>query len=329
MKNVSLLEFLFFIKQLFSNIILHWKLALFAAIGVLIIGFTAFHLQTPAYQASVTFIKQNPVLKIKSLMGGTGKAVTVSSIFGDDYISELIKSKDFIETALQQPAPWLGNKQFLDGFWSGDWKSAAGLQKQLRSVADSAKYNQALRITAAKIIKENIASLREDKQLDYFKITIVHPNETFAYEFCTLLGAYAIELHNQMFMAKVHANQQLLQSKSDSIRRSLYASMYQVAQRTDLQINALREIVKTGVAKKEIEANINISLYKDLKKQLELAQLNTQLSEPVIKIIERPWLPLQKEQPWYNRLWSLGVLLIVSANVFACLHLWDKKVVNE
>ncbi|MGI8637486.1 MAG: hypothetical protein ACR2KZ_18980, partial [Segetibacter sp.] len=63
-----------------------------------------------------------------------------------------------------------------------------------------------------------------------------------------------------------------------------------------LNVNPTRQIVRTGIQRKQVDAQVNGALYTELVKNLELSKMGLRKETPLIQIIDTPMLPLQKKK---------------------------------
>jgi hypothetical protein len=104
----------------------------------------------------------------------------------------------------------------------------------------------------------------------------------------------------------------MIQAKVDSLQLIVTKSMIGSATTADLLINSVSQFAKAGLEKKEIEARVNADLYDEMTKQLELARINSYVGGPIIKAIDLPKLPLQKEQRSFVEILNTGIFLLLS-----------------
>ena len=122
-------------------------------------------------------------------------------------------------------------------------------------------------------------------------------NEVYAKDFVEQLVKIASNYFIEYKSQKARKNLQLVTRLTDSVKGLLYGNIENYASSNDLNVNPLRQVLRTGSQKIQVNAQANTALYTELLKQLGLAQLTVQKETPLIQIIDRPMLPLKKEKP--------------------------------
>ena len=90
----------------------------------------------------------------------------------------------------------------------------------------------------------------------------------------------------------------VLQRQVDSVRNALNGAIIGVANETDnvYNLNPAFNIKGAPSKKKQIDVQANTSILTNLVVQLELAKITLRKETPLIQLIDRPILPLDKEQ---------------------------------
>lgn len=329
MKEISLFDFIYYISGFVKYCASRWKVVTVWAMASAVLYLAGYYCFNQPYQATVLFVKESPSLHIKSANAivNTKPAFNISTLFEEDNLSELFLSKNLIENCLLTPAPWLGQeKTLLDAYWMGSWQNNKNLRKRIQGY-DNNPYTalqSALRITAEQIVDDNLATIREEKELNFYKLTVTHNSENFARYFAENLTLGAIDLHETLMRKKVSAEVVNVKKTLDSLVVALGSNFYHTAIATDKTINAIKGTLQTPASKQNIEARTNARLYKEIAIQYEIAQLNEQAKGPVLKIISLSKLPLDKQRYQLYNLFNYTVCLLLIWLLFDFYRRWKK-----
>ena len=118
----------------------------------------------------------------------------------------------------------------------------------------------------------------------------------------------------------------ILQHQADSIRAELNGAITGVATASDnvYNLNPAFNVKRTPSTRRQVDVQANTAILTQLVAQLELSKVSLRKETPLVQLIDRPILPLQKER--VSRLKSLipgGILagfLIVLYLVFGRLY---------
>jgi hypothetical protein len=104
---------------------------------------------------------------------------------------------------------------------------------------------------------------------------------------------------------KSRLNVDILQHQADSIRAELNGAINGVAAASDnvYNLNPAYNVKKTPGTRRQIDVQANTAILTQLVAQLELSKVSLRKETPLVQIIDRPILPLEKEK--VSRLKSL------------------------
>ncbi|OIQ67921.1 hypothetical protein GALL_504970 [mine drainage metagenome] len=90
----------------------------------------------------------------------------------------------------------------------------------------------------------------------------------------------------------------ILQRQTDSVRAELNAAITGVAAANDntFNVNPVQSVHKTPAAKRQIDVQANTAILTQLVANLEMAKVALLKETPLIQVIDKPILPLQKEK---------------------------------
>jgi len=300
-------EIVLVIKFLFSK----WMVILATGflVGILGVLYAWFH--KPVYIAEMTFVAESEANK-----GGLGMYAGIAAQFGLDIgqggggvfegenLIELLKSKTLIKKTLltvsTQGQPLLIDQYLTFNEGNKDWKNKAEF-KNLHFESAPKTFNRTrdsiLNNVYGKIVNGELEIIKKDKKNTIISIKYKNGNELFAKRFIEVLTDNAINYYTDYKSKKARQNVQILQHQTDSVKRMLYGSISNIADLNDLNVNPLRQSVRVGSQWKQIDAQVNGTLYGELLKNLELAKLSLRRETPLIQVIDTPQLPLEKEKP--------------------------------
>ena len=90
----------------------------------------------------------------------------------------------------------------------------------------------------------------------------------------------------------------ILEKQTDSIRRELNGAITGVAAANDntFGLNPALNVRRAPTARRQVDVQANTAILTELVKQSELAKVTLRKETPLIQIIDRPILPLEKER---------------------------------
>lgn len=313
---------------------------LFALVGG-ICGITYAWLKPPKYTADLIFSSEN---SSDNLLGGyAGLAAqfgldlggSSGSAFQGDNLMELLRSQTILEQTLLSDAPDFGkNKLMIDAYldnhklnktWSKDTVLSKIHFEQHPAVPNRARDSVLKAVTKA-IVDYQLTIDKKDKKLSYIVVSMKDVNELFARQFVEQLVKIASDYFIDYKSQKARKNLELVSRLTDSVKGLLYGNIENYASSSDLNVNPLRQVLRTGGQKIQVNAQANTALYTELLKQLGLAQLAVQKETPLIQIIDRPILPLKKEKP--GRLLT-GIIFAFLGGLFTAVFLLLKRWLNQ
>jgi hypothetical protein len=178
-----------------------------------------------------------------------------------------------------------------------------------------------------KNISDNMLAVNKvDKKLSIVKVSISSNDEQFAKYFTENIVKNVSIFYVETKTSKSRTNISLLEYRVDSVRRELDAAMYGRAQFTDNNMALVRQSAAVPKIKQEMKVQMLTTMYTELIKNLEFSKLALMREEPLIQIIDRPILPLEK-----NKLGKIsgGIIGGILFSFLAIVFLFTKKVIIE
>jgi len=316
-----------------------WKTLFLVAVITGLIGIVKTWLQDPKYTAQMTFVAEN------EKGGGLGGYASIAAQFGldiggggsgsafaEENLVELLKSRMLIDKTLLST---YNNNLFIEQYITNhrinkNWSKDTALSKiNFQSKLDGGyerKRDSIFNSIANNIILNEIAVDKVDKKLDIIYIKMSDLDMIYAKRFIEKLASNAIAFYTSYKTEKNQTNVNILQRQTDSVKAMLFGSINDVASINDLNVNPIKQSLRTNGQKRQIDLQVNSALYTELLKNLELAKLTLRKETPLIQIIDTPKLPLKNEKK--GRLF-MGVIFGFLGSFLCALFLLIKKWVAE
>jgi uncharacterized protein involved in exopolysaccharide biosynthesis len=320
--EISLKELIQKIQELIAYFKTQWKLIIgIAALGG-IIGFVYASFQKPTYSATTTFVLE------EDKGGGMGGAMGLASSFGFDIgggggglftssnIIELMKSRLVVEKTLLNPVQVNGKEISLADYHiqinelKEEWAKKPALANINFPVnADRTKFSlqqdSILHVISAGITQENLVIVQKDKKVSIISLTIKTENELFSKLFCEQLLKETSDFYIETKSKKSRLNVDILQHQADSIRAELNSAITGVATASDnvYNLNPALNVKRTPSTRRQVDVQANTAILTQLVAQLELSKVSLRKETPLVQLIDRPILPLEKDK--VSRLKSL------------------------
>jgi uncharacterized protein involved in exopolysaccharide biosynthesis len=315
--EISLKELIQKIQEWVAYLKTQWKLIIgIAALGG-IIGFVYASFQKPNYLATSTFVLEED----KGGGGGLGGAMGLASSFGFDLgggggglftssnIIELMKSRLVVEKTLLNPVQIAGKEISLADYYiqfnelKEDWSKMPVLSNINFPVnADrtnfSLQQDSILQTISADLIKENLTIVQKDKKVSIISLTVKTECELFSKLFCEQLLKETSDLYIETKSKKSRLNVDILQHQADSIRAELNSAITGVATASDnvYNLNPALNVKRTPSTRRQVDVQANTAILTQLVAQLELSKVSLRKETPLVQLIDRPILPLEKDK---------------------------------
>jgi uncharacterized protein involved in exopolysaccharide biosynthesis len=314
--EISLKELIQKIQEWIAYLKTQWKLIMgIAALGG-IIGFVYASFQKPSYLATTTF-----VLEEDKGGGGLGGAMGLASSFGFDLgggggglftssnIIELMKSRLVVEKTLLNPVQIAGKEISLADYYIqfNELKEGWAKKQTLANInfpvnADRTKFSleqdSILQTISAGLMKENLVIAQKDKKVSIISLTVKTQNELFSKLFCEQLLKETSDFYIETKSKKSRLNVDILQHQADSIRAELNSAITGVATASDnvYNLNPALNVKRTPSTRRQVDVQANTAILTQLVAQLELSKVSLRKETPLVQLIDRPILPLEKDK---------------------------------
>jgi len=337
-EEISLKELILKIRDWWRYILSKWPTTLIAIVIGGGIGLTYAFLKKPVYKAELSFALQDE----KSGTGGLGSALGLASQFGidlggdaggefsGDNLLELMKSRSMVEKALLTPVTIGGKKETLAEFYINfnklreSWKGKPGLENiHFLPDTDRSKFtlmqDSILGVFHKSLVKSNLTVDKLDKKLSIISLSVSSTNELFSKYFTEVLAKVVSDFYVQTKTKKSAKNVTILQRQTDSVRQALNSAISGVAMSADVNPNPNPSLQTLHVPsqRRQVDVQANTAILNELVKNLEVAKMSLLQETPLIQVIDRPILPLEKERVGKLKGIVLGGFLAGFVSIFA------------
>ena len=315
--EISLKELIQKIQEWIAYLKTQWKLIIgIAALGG-IIGFVYASFQKPTYLATTTFVLEED----KGGGGGLGGAMGLASSFGFDLgggggglftssnIIELMKSRLVVEKTLLNPVQVAGKEISLADYYIqiNELKEGWAKKPNLANISfpvnvDRARFSlvqdSILQTISEELTQENLTIIQKDKKVSIISLTVKTETELFSKLFCEQLLKETSDFYIETKSKKSRLNVDILQHQADSIRAELNGAITGVAAASDnvYNLNPAYNVKKTPGTRRQVDVQANTAILTQLVAQLELSKVSLRKETPLVQLIDRPILPLEKDK---------------------------------
>jgi hypothetical protein len=148
------------------------------------------------------------------------------------------------------------------------------------------------------LTKSNLTIGQKDKKVSIISLTVKTESELFSKLFCEQLLKETSDFYIETKSKKSRLNLDILQHQADSIRAELNSAITGVATASDnvYNLNPALNVKRTPSTRRQIDVQANTAILTQLVAQLELSKVNLRKETPLVQLIDRPILPLEKEK---------------------------------
>ena len=315
--EISLKELIQKINEWIAYLKTKWKIIFLAGFLGAAIGVVYALFQKPTYKAVLTF-----ALEEDKGSGGLSGAMGLASSFGIDLgssgggafagsnLMELMKSRLLVEKTLLNPVLVNGNTISLAEYYiqinelRETWSKKPAL-KNIQFLPNADRSNFTLQQDSIlQTIFRSLTGLKsliisqKDKKVSITSIEVVSESEKFAKFFCENLAKETSEFYIETKSKKSRLNVEILQKQTDSIREALNSAITGVASESDnvYNLNPAFNVKSSPGKRRQVDVQANTAILTQLVAQLELSKVTLRKETPLIQVIDRPILPLEKDK---------------------------------
>ncbi len=317
--EISLKELIFKIREWYQFLLTKWKLIVAVSALGGTIGFTYAFFQKPIYKAELTFAMED---EKTAGGGGLSGALGLASSFGIDLggggaggafsganLMALMKSRKIVEKTLLSPVEYKGKTISLADYYIEFNELREGWEKNpnLKSIhfpitIDRSNFtlqqDSILKNIFSSVVTNNLSVAQTDKKISIINVTVNSIEEGFSKEFCETLAKVTSDYYVEIKSKKSRMNVEILQKQADSIRYELNSAITGVAAASDnvYNLNPAFNVKKTPSTRRQVDVQANTAILTQLVANLELSKVSLRKETPLIQVIDRPILPLDKEK---------------------------------
>jgi hypothetical protein len=314
--QISLKELIADIKEWYVYLLSQWKIIVLAGFIGAILGIAYSLSKKPVYTASMSF-----ALEDEKSGGSLGGALGLASSFGFDLggsggsifsgsnLVELFKSRSMVEKTLLTPVVvhdktislaemYIQNKE-----WRDKWEDKPQFKNIQFLPNTNRKYftrvhDSIFGVIYSDLSKNSLSVAQKDKKIAIISMDVSTTNELFSKYFCEALAQQVGQFYVATKSKKARMNMAILQKQTDSIRAELNGAITGVAVANDntFNLNPALNVRRTPSARRQVDVQANTAILTELVKQTELAKVTLRKETPLIQVIDRPILPLEKER---------------------------------
>lgn len=321
--EISLKELVIKAKGIYTYLLSKWLIIfVFGVIGGGV-GFAYAYFNKPIYTATTTFVLEDE----KGSGGGLGGLAGLASmagvdlggsgggIFQGDNILGLYKSRGILErTLLTEVDNENGKKQLLvDRYIDFNQLRKGWANKQnlvnlkfskgsLRNGEWFPKPNRLrdsiLGVIVADLNKNYLSVSKPDKKLSTIQVDVNAKDEFFAKVFNDELVKNVSQFYIDTKTKKTLQNIQILQNKTDSVRRVMNGAIYSAVEVADAtpNLNPTRQVQRAAPTQRaQFSAETNKSILAEMVKNLEMTKISLLRETPLIQLVDQPIYPLNKQ----------------------------------
>jgi uncharacterized protein involved in exopolysaccharide biosynthesis len=343
-EEMSLRELFLKLKDWVNYLKSKWLLIIIFGIIGGGIGFLYAYNQKIIYTATLSFALEDD----KAGGGGFSGAMGLASSFGIDIgssssgifsganLAELMKSRKIVEKALLNPININDKQESLAQYFiefnkmNKSWDQKSELKNIRFEPFDRSNYtlqkDSILGVVYDNIIKQILSVSQKDKKVNILYIDVKSTNELFSKEFAESIAKEVSEFYIETRSKKAKINVSILEKQTDSIRNELNNSITGVARANDntYNLNPALIINRTNSTKRQIDVQANTAILTQLVANLEMAKVTLRKETPLIQVIDKPILPLQKDKVSKLRSLIIGgfiasflcILFVIGKRVF-------------
>jgi len=314
--EISLSDIALKISYLWRYLLSKWSIILIIGFIGATLGFAYAYLKKPNYTAEYSF-----ALEDEKSSGGLGSALGLASQFGidlggggggafsGDNLLELMKSRTMIEKTLLTSVKINGKEQTLADLYIDfnglrkKWDDSEGVKDidflpNAKRESFSIKQDSLLGEFHKEIILKNLSVDKVDKKLSIIIVKVSTKNQLFSKYFTEILVDVVSRFYIETKTKKESENVNVLQRQTDSVRAQLNSAIRGVASSMDSNPNAnpALQVLRVPSQRRQVDVQGNTAIFGELVKNLELAKISLRRETPLVQVIDRPILPLEKEK---------------------------------
>ncbi len=322
--EVSLKDLVISIREWLIYLLSKKKIIILSLLVGFGVGLLYSVLSTVKYIANTTFVLESRKSSgdYSSIAVKFGLATSSGSgLFQDDEnIMAFIKSRTMISKSLytpvnsENPDKLLVHRYFNLKNYSDEWADKPQLKNikfHVKEQDRSRLEDSIISVFHVDILNKYLSVSKPDKEQDIIALTTHTPDEVFSKFFNEALLENVIEFYIKGQTKKLSENVEILQHQADSVRTELNIALSGAAVSTDANpnLNPAFQRLRVPTQKRQVDVEINKSMLEELVKNLELSKITLRKETPLIQVIDRPVMPLERKKPGLIKSTIGGALL--------------------
>lgn len=295
-----------------------WFIAL-CMLGLTALAWMYVKYYKPTYTAKAVFMTNsdsgNPLGGIMQLAGRFGFGNNSREV-DSEKIVELLGTRQLVLNTLMTEAEIEGKKDILINHYVDMMQKANPkdtLQKLTKKHIDSLSYKENAIATTIfnKIVKSQLKSSASKNGL--VNVNFTTPDEEFAAAFLNSLMDHTVNFYVRKKVEQQQFAFNFIRNQVDSLKGRLNSKEYQLSNWYDSKVKELKAgSLKAGEYMSRVDLDREVEIlsvaYAEGLKNLELARMNLMSNTPVIQILDRPLVPIQKNVPYMRTFIFYGLV---------------------
>lgn len=251
---------------------------------------------------------------VGGLSGGNG-------VLAGDNVLELLKSRSLLKKTL------LTSSEDGKSTLADQYADAYGLKEKWRSIAggnnisfaalthqDDRLTDSLLQTIIQRLLEKELFISKTDKKLGFFALEATTRNEFLSQQLCERLLKVTTDFYIDTKTSRLKANIDRLQKRADSLGIVLDSKTFATAEATQRLLDA-----NPAYASPQVDAEISTrnkylqgTVFAEIVKNLEISKTALIQETPTVQVVDRPELPLKKnELKWWQGMLVGGILLVL------------------
>ena len=257
--------------------------------------------KAPSYKASLMFAiddeggDANGYLNLAAQFGISLGSGGGGSAFKGENLLELFKSRYIIEKTFMNECIVDGKKDLMiNHLIKYDFDN---FKNSKFSINNRTYYQDSvISVIYKSIVRDKMDVSRVDKRLIFVSASFKSHNQYLSKQFVEQLLDNVIKFYTETKTKKTRQNVSVITKELDSVKALMTGAIYKSASDNDLNVNPLRQLLRAPIQRTNVDAQVYTIAYGEIMKNLEIAKMNLMKETPLVQIIDRPILPLEKDK---------------------------------
>ena len=292
----------FFSKNLKKIIKGKWYILSFAIVGSVLGGSLIMFKsakQKAQYILAVEEVSAPAWASLLAQFGLDGSGNNPSGVFQGESLLSLFKTRAMVERALLNKVSYKGSEVLLAEVLFREVKGSANrVFEEVEFSEDRSNHSlvtdSALFLTYKYVVDEVIQTEKPEKKQGFINLACIHRDGELAMLLSKALIETVTTFYIEVSTIKARTNLRVLSLESDSVQRELNDALNRAAVQSDLNFSPMRQTLRTESNRASVDAQLALSIYSEIVKNLKLAEIAVRKETPLITVIEAPQFPLER-----------------------------------